>query len=89
MPDLEVTVGRVLASRRRRANLTQEAVAEACGLHATYVSQLERGLKSPTLRVLFRLADAVGISPSAFVRAVERDLSRHRESSSGGRKPAR
>ncbi len=76
MAELEGIAGRVLADRRMRAGLTQEALAEACGLHATYVSQLERGLKSPTVRVLFRLAQAVGVSPSALVRAFERELAK-------------
>jgi transcriptional regulator with XRE-family HTH domain len=74
MQELEQAAGRAIAARRRRAGLTQEALAEACGLHATYISQLERGLKSPTLRVLFRLAEAMGVSPSALVKAVERQM---------------
>lgn len=85
MPDIESTFGRVLAGRRRRAGLTQEALAEACDLHATYVSQLERGLKSPTLRVLFRLANAVGVSPGALLRAVERELAKPSGGGSRGR----
>lgn len=76
MADMEKVVGRVLANRRRRAGLTQEALAEACDLHTTYISQLERGLKSPTLRVLFRIAEAVGVSAAALVRAIERELQR-------------
>jgi len=35
-----------------------------------------RALKSPTLRVLFRLAKAMGITPSALVKGIERELSR-------------
>jgi len=76
MANMEKVVGRVLAKRRRRAGLTQEALAEACELHTTYISQLERGLKSPTLRVLFRIAAAVGVSAAALVRAIERELQR-------------
>ena len=86
MPELEPIVGRVLAARRKRAGLTQEALAEACELHPTYVSQLERGLKSPTLRVLFRLADAVGVSPASLVRAFERELDQQKATQKGRRK---
>jgi transcriptional regulator with XRE-family HTH domain len=74
MQELERAAGRAIAARRRRAGLTQESLAEACGLHSTYISQLERGLKSPTLRVLFRLAGAMGVSPSALIKAAEREL---------------
>lgn len=76
MPEMEQAAGRVIADRRRRAQHTQESLAEACDLHPTYVSQLERGLKSPTLRVLFRLAGAMGVSPSTLVKGIERELSR-------------
>ncbi len=72
--DLEIAIGEELAKRRRDAGLSQEALAENCGIHRTYVSQLERGLKSPTLHTLFLLADALEVSPSTFVRAVERRL---------------
>ncbi len=76
MAGFEEITGRVLAARRRRAGLTQETLAEACELHATYVSQLERGLKSPTLRVLFRLAEAMDTTPSSLLRSIERERSR-------------
>ena len=36
--------GRVLRERRLTAGITQEALAAQCGLHPTYISQLERGL---------------------------------------------
>jgi transcriptional regulator with XRE-family HTH domain len=76
MPELEQGAGRVIADRRRKAKHTQESLAEACDVHPTYISQLERGLKSPTLRVLFRLARAMDVSPSALVKGIERELSR-------------
>ncbi len=76
MPELEQAAGQVIADRRRYAQHTQESLAEACDLHPTYVSQMERGLKSPTLRVLFRLAAAMGMPASVLVKAIERELSR-------------
>jgi len=76
MPELEQAAGRVLAERRRKSGHTQESLAEACDLHPTYVSQLERGLKSPTLRVLFRLAEAMGVSPGTLVKGMERELAK-------------
>lgn len=74
MAKLEQVLGQVLADRRRKAGLTQEELAFDCGLHPTYVSQLERGLKSPTAKVLFALAAAMGEKPSVLLRRVERDF---------------
>ena len=76
MPELEEATGRVIADTRRKALHTQESLAEACDLHPTYISKLERGLQSPTLRVLFRLATAMGVSSSALVKGIEKELSR-------------
>lgn len=87
MPEIEEAAGRVLADRRRRAGLTQEELAFRCELHPTYISLLERGLKSPTLRVLFRLAAGLGESPATLVRAVERSLARPRKPKTPSAKP--
>ena len=61
----------VTAKERRRAGLSQEALAGRCKLHPTYISQLERGLKSPTLRVFRGLAEALGTSGAELLRKAE------------------
>jgi transcriptional regulator with XRE-family HTH domain len=71
MPNLDSLLGRVLADARRRAGLSQEALASRAKLHPTYISQLERGLKSPTVRVLFTIADACGTPASELLREME------------------
>lgn len=48
--------------------MSQEALAAKAGLDRTYVSQLERGLKSPTLTSLEKLAECLGIEPEMLVR---------------------
>ena len=71
MADLRILFGKLLAERRRAAGLSQERLAFACELHPTYVSQLERGIKMPTLKTVFSLCSALGIAPFEFVRALE------------------
>ncbi|HYJ78639.1 MAG TPA: helix-turn-helix transcriptional regulator [Longimicrobiaceae bacterium] len=71
MANLDQLLGQVLADGRRRAGLTQEELASRAKLHPTYVSQLERGLKSPTVRVLFVVAEACGVPTSKVLRHVE------------------
>lgn len=65
-------IGRELRNARDQAGLTQEQLAESAGVHRTYVSLLERDKKSPTLDVLFRLCDALGISAAKLIVAAER-----------------
>jgi transcriptional regulator with XRE-family HTH domain len=77
MADFEAVLGRVIAERRKAAGLTQEALAFRCKLHPTYISQLERGLKSPTIRVLRAIAEVVGATASALLRAAEDRINGH------------
>ncbi len=42
------------------------------GVHRTYVSQIERGIKSPTLNAILKLARGLGLPASRLIAAVER-----------------
>lgn len=55
MTDINQALGRVLARYRAIAKISQEELADRAGIHRTYVSQIERGLKSPTLSVLLKI----------------------------------
>lgn len=67
----EQAFGLSLRNVRTTHSLSQEQLAEKSGLHRTYVSQLERGLKSPSLSTLFRLAAAFGIPPHQLIQRTE------------------
>ena len=66
-------LGREIAKVRKRAGMSQEELAFQAEVHPTYVSQLERGLKSPTVNVLLRLAKALKASGSRLIAVVERN----------------
>ena len=68
---LTVRIGLELAARRKTGGWSQEAFAAACGLHRTYVSQLERGIKSPTLNTLEAVASVLGAAVWELVRSAE------------------
>lgn len=73
--------GKVLRSLRLENKKTQEALAFDADLQRHYISLLERGSSSPTLKTLFRLANALNISPDQLiVRVVAelRDNQRHK-----------
>lgn len=73
---LEANLARALQKLRKRLGISQEQLADDSGYHRTYISQLERGLKSPSLRTLNHLAKALGISTSALVKCAEREALR-------------
>jgi transcriptional regulator with XRE-family HTH domain len=60
---------------RKNSNLSQEKLAELANIHRTYISQIERGLKSPTLEVVFSICNALSIKPSEFIKRIEYELS--------------
>ena len=64
-------LGDVLRTHRKSAGMTQEQLAHEAGVHRTYVSLLERNEKSPTLKVLMRLARALNVRPSQLLAKVE------------------
>jgi transcriptional regulator with XRE-family HTH domain len=47
--------------------MTQEALAEAAGLHPTYISNLERGYRVATIVTLVRLARALEVSADRLI----------------------
>jgi transcriptional regulator with XRE-family HTH domain len=69
--DIEEAVGAELRVCRQKKNVSQEQLGFDAGIHRTYVSLIERGEKSPTLGVLFRLCRALDVPPAKFVKNVQ------------------
>ena len=60
--------------RREELGLSQEALGYKAKVHRTYVSDIERGARNPTVRVIWKLANALDTSPSALFETAERVL---------------
>lgn len=73
--------GEELRKAREKAGLTQEQLAFRAGVHRTYISLLERDLKSPTLNTLFRLCKAMETYASKLVARVEKRMNEDRGNS--------
>jgi transcriptional regulator with XRE-family HTH domain len=69
---IEEAFGLTLQEMRKARKISQEELGFESGYHRTYISQLERGLKSPSLKTIFQLAAALKASPAALVLCVER-----------------
>ncbi len=71
MDDLNQRLGQLISAKRIEAGLSQEQLAEAAGLHWTYVSGIERGKRNPSVAVLVRLGAALGTTGSALLSKAE------------------
>jgi len=65
-PAMDVAVGRRIRDLRRIRQLSLEAVAAETKLSIGFLSQIERGLSSPSLRVLATIADVLGVGIAAL-----------------------
>lgn len=59
--DVRRKLGRKVQALRQDRSLSQEELADRAGLHRTYVSGVERGVRNPTLTVLEKLAHGLGV----------------------------
>ena len=59
--DVRRRVGLNVKNIRRERGLSQEGLAFECGLHRTYVSGVERGIRNPTVVVLEKIAEALKV----------------------------
>mgnify|MGYP004676168595 FL=1 len=66
-----VLIGQILQEYRVKKGMSQELLSGLAGLDRTHYSKLERGLRSPTLDTLFKIAQALGVAPHEIVRTIE------------------
>jgi transcriptional regulator with XRE-family HTH domain len=60
--DIRQRLGQNLRRLREARGWSQEAFADEAGLHRTYVSDIERGARNPTIKVVEKLALALNTS---------------------------
>lgn len=70
--------GQRLRELRHERGLSQERLAELAGVHATFVSNIERGYSAPTLYTLLKLATALEVTPGQLVDGLQRPASTRR-----------
>jgi DNA-binding XRE family transcriptional regulator len=68
--------GQVLREERLRQSVSQEQLALYADVDRTFVSQIERGIRQPTLTTLFKLSRVLKLAPSVLVARMERSIKR-------------
>lgn len=57
-----IKFGKHLTKLRLEYGISQEALALQCGINRTYMGEIERGEKSPSLVIITKIAKGLGIS---------------------------
>jgi transcriptional regulator with XRE-family HTH domain len=65
-------LGDELRKARQDAGMSQEKVALEAGVDRSYLSELENNKWSPTVEMLFRICDALGVAASDIITSTER-----------------
>ena len=66
--------GQALRHARTKRKWTQTDLALRAGVDRNYVSLIELGRNSPSVRMMYRLCDALDIEPSDLLKDVERRM---------------
>ena len=67
-----VAFGSAVRAARNELGLSQERFAYKVGMDRTYVGGIERGERNPSLRNIWKLAEALGVSPGHLLTEAER-----------------
>lgn len=64
------TLGETVRRLREREGISQEELADRCGLHRTYVGSVERGERNVSLANIVRLAKALNVLPASLLEGM-------------------
>ena len=73
MSEIAKHIGNRIRNYRMQLGYSQERLAEISGCHPTYIGQVERGEKNPTLESIEKIASALRISMSKLFENLDVD----------------
>lgn len=60
-------LGQRIRAARQINNMTQDALAEACGLSTAHIGHIERGTRIPSVDTLFAISSVLGVSTDSLL----------------------
>lgn len=73
MLSLRQRFGRAIRRLREKADYSQEAFADRCGLHRTYMGSVERGERNISLDNIEKIAKGLGLTVGQLFAETERE----------------
>ena len=71
LSDATRLLGSRVRERREELGLSQEALADRCAVHWTFLGQVERGRRNLSLHNLLKIAGGLELDPSELVRGLK------------------
>jgi transcriptional regulator with XRE-family HTH domain len=65
-----VAFGNAVRKYRHEKGISQEQLADQTGIHRTYIGGIERGERNPTLLMIYRIAEALGLNPARLLESL-------------------
>lgn len=65
--DICKQVGVNIRRLREQKGWSQEELADRTGLHRTYISGIERGVRNPTITIISKIANPLGVKPAQLL----------------------
>ena len=71
MSALATEIGKRIRNYRLQQDMSQDDLAEKCGMHPTYIGQIERGEKNATIESISKIASGLNVSLSTLFEHLE------------------
>ena len=75
MSKIQVSFGNIIRKIRLSKGISQEFFADLCGLHRTYISDVELGKRNISIENIEKVANALGVQISEIFEEVEKNES--------------
>lgn len=76
---LEDIIGNAIRKYRKQRNYSQEKLALESNLDRSFLSEIERGVKKPTVHTIFAICKTLEIKPSALIHEIETEYEKIEE----------
>lgn len=70
----EKTIGIIVLNLRKQRKISQEELADMIDSNQVYISEIERGMKLPSIKTLYNLAKAFGMTLAEFIAIIEKAI---------------
>ncbi|TFH59641.1 helix-turn-helix domain-containing protein [Peribacillus frigoritolerans] len=81
--EIRLLFGKMVRQKRLTMGISQEELAFSCGLHRTYISDIERGTRNVSLDNIEKIANALGISSKDLLDFTTIDNFQQKEKNGG------